>query len=197
MDILVYIVGGAVLLWILIHFLYIKNKNKKQNLADIDQEEKVQEQKNRDFISRIIDGNYEVLSDEKKIKTKELFAVWQAFQKKMFREAPAKYVNLRNKYMKDNNLNAFCIDFSRLSPNAGNQVNGPTHQIVIKDAFTEPFPSTIDMDDWAMKVAGTDFMVLNGISKEDSRKYSFHKKEHFVNHEMVQAIIQFDLYKIK
>jgi hypothetical protein len=65
----------------------------------------------------------------------------------------------------------------------------------MEDIFTEPFPSTHDMDDWAMCCLFGDLMTLSGISKEHAKKYYMHKKYHFVNHSICLGIMCFSLYK--
>lgn len=65
---------------------------------------------------------------------------------------------------------------------------------VLSDYFTDIFPSTHDMDDWALSNSLAEIYILNGISKEGAKKTIVHIKEHFVNHDKVSAIIWFDLY---
>ncbi len=65
---------------------------------------------------------------------------------------------------------------------------------VMKDCFTNIFPSRYDMDDWALRTKLTQLFVLKGIDKNFANGSIVHIKKHFVNHKMVLAVIQFDLY---
>ena len=65
---------------------------------------------------------------------------------------------------------------------------------VMKDCFTNIFPSRYDMDDWALRTKLTQLFVLKGIDKNFANGSIVHIKKHFVNHKMVLAVIQLDLY---
>ena len=67
--------------------------------------------------------------------------------------------------------------------------------IVMKDCFTSTFPSLHDMADWALGCKLTELFVLQGYYPGGRVLSSVvHVKNHFVNHSMIQGIIQFDLY---
>jgi hypothetical protein len=68
-------------------------------------------------------------------------------------------------------------------------------EIFMEDVFTEPFPSTHDMDTWALVTQISDIFILKGIDMKESGNYIIYIKNHFVNHIMVQGIIHFDIFK--
>ncbi len=65
---------------------------------------------------------------------------------------------------------------------------------VLKDCFTNIFPSTHDMDDWALGTRLTEIFVLKGLDSRFANGSVVYIKNHFVNHDMVRGIINFDLY---
>jgi hypothetical protein len=65
---------------------------------------------------------------------------------------------------------------------------------VLKDCFTNIFPSTHDMDDWALGTRLTEIFVLKGLDRGFPQASVVYIKNHFVNHDMVRGIIHFDLY---
>ncbi len=70
-------------------------------------------------------------------------------------------------------------------------------ELILSSAFTNAFPSTYDMPEWALSTRMADLMILMGVSVKDSSRYQVVVKNHFVNHKMVRGIIEFDLYKLK
>ena len=72
---------------------------------------------------------------------------------------------------------------------------GPEYELVLANCFTEPFPSTHDMDDWHIDNLTSMLINFDVIKSFKSSDYYFHQKEHFVNHDIMQAIIMVDLYK--
>ncbi len=167
-------------------------KNKKDTPAASSDDLSVQQQdkKNRDFVVQIIEGNYQPLSAAIKKEAKEKFVIWQQAQKRMFQEVPQGRISKLNALIEQRNWHNFQPIYSDLLPTAVNK------EIFLADAFTEPFPSTHDMESWALGTQITDIFCLNDISYEASKNYVVHTKHHFANHSMVQAIIWFDIYKL-
>lgn len=178
------------LIALVVSLLIIARKRKNKSLST--PEEEKQDAKNRECIDQIIDGNYKQILPDEAEASKKAFEKWQAFQKKMFRDAPKEKLKLRSKYIDENKFREFDPDFTDV-PSKDDLPQGLV--LFIQDAFTEPFPSTHDMDDWALSTQIADVMLLNGITPEESQKFCVHIKNHFVNHDMVCGIIQFDLYK--
>lgn len=119
-----------------------------------------------------------------------LFKAWHIRQKKMFRTASTDCIKIRNKMVSENRYNDFKVTFSDTAPLAKDG-----WKPFVTDAFTEPFSSTHDMDDWAMATQTADILLLHGVGTMNGPNYYFHKKAHYVNHNMVMGIILFDLYK--
>lgn len=69
-------------------------------------------------------------------------------------------------------------------------------EMVYASAFTESFPSTHDMPEWALSARMADILVLRGVSVKDSAQYRIVIRNHFYNHNLVRAIIEFDLYRL-
>lgn len=113
----------------------------------------------------------------------------------MFKLASPKIILFRNKCINDGKADIFKPTFAQVNPCKGGRPAG--WQLFIKNGFTEPFPSLHDMDDWAIKTQLTDIFILNGITPKESEKFVFHKKRHYVNHNMMKGIIQFDLYWVQ
>lgn len=67
--------------------------------------------------------------------------------------------------------------------------------LFMENCFTEPFPSTHDMDDHAVNQFIWQILLLKGIDEESSRDLYFFQKAYFVNHKIVQAIIVIDIYE--
>jgi hypothetical protein len=171
---------------------YFKKKENRQQIAELDLKQKEQEAINRKYIAGIIDGHYESKAPEIIEGAKKAFEKWQMFQKKMFKDAPPEKTRLRNKYAKEGNSSMFKPFYFEEVPW---HEHGIAKKLFMKDVFTEPFPSTHDMPDWALRTQIADIMILNGITPNQSRNFFIHIKNHFVNHEMVRGIIQFDIYQ--
>ncbi len=179
-------------------YMYHKKKRVEQKLLQL--EFLVQEKINRDIVAQIIDGKNSVISLEQ-VQAKQDFAKWQAFEKNMCLNATAKHKKLRAEYVKQDNYHVFKPRISNNAPGPGlafpdGDVLGEPMKLFIGNAFTDPFPSTHDMDDWALATSITDIMILHDISVEQSVNYYVHLKNHFVNHDIVHGIIQFDIYKL-
>jgi hypothetical protein len=155
-----------------------------------------QDAKNRVFVYNIIDAPTNSQDKETKDESKKAFIEWQKTQKMMkmmFRKASAERLKLRSEYISKSKANAFSFIYSDELPSLSSH-GDPLH-IFLKNCFTEPFPSTHDMDDFAMSTQAADIFLLNGISEEEAKSYYFRKKQHYVNHQMIHGIIQFDVYK--
>jgi hypothetical protein len=152
--------------------------------------DKPQDIKNREFVSEIIRGHHRRLRTRTKNTAVKAFTTWQLAQKLMFKRASEQWLALRQKYIADENLHAFKPQFSTRPPYS------PNATMFLQNAFTEPFPSLHDYDDWARAVQITDIFILHGITPAESHDYFVHEKYHFVNRKMERSIIWFDLYKL-
>jgi cbb3-type cytochrome oxidase subunit 3 len=74
-----------------------------------------------------------------------------------------------------------------------NSDNAKKYKVFLSNVFTEPFPSLHDMPEFHLHNKFTEMLVLSGIKQSDSRRYGVHIKNHMVNHDMVQGVIQFDI----
>lgn len=196
---------ALVLLLIILGFLFwrkkelscIEESNQSKPKVDLVAKAK-QDAKNLDYVGRLIDGHCLPFSSDKKIELKRKFQEWQKVYSKMFSE-DSKYLYLvgRRNYLieKDKHYYQKFKNTGSSYPPPPTEKDGKQPVLFMKDAFTEPFPASHDMDTWAMRTQVADIFLLNGISIEDSKNYFQHEKEHIVNHEMRYAIILFDLYK--
>lgn len=188
MDKLTVVLIFAVFAALSILFVYFR-KSRKEKLERMEVEQDAQ---NRECIANLIAGHHKSVLPEVAAASNKAFAEWQAYQKKMFRTAPEDRLALRSKYIDDRKFFAFWPEIKHEAPKKDLSSD---RAIFMCDVFTEPFPSSYDMPEWALGTQITDIMILNGITSEESRKYCVHIKNHFVNHEMKTGIIQFDLYK--
>lgn len=187
-------------------FYLIKKRNEKNRiekviqtpLSEISPEEKEQDEKNVRFIKDLIYGNYLPVSKKKKNKSIKAFKKWAQKEKFLFSIADSEKLKLRKKYVNnDLSKNVFLQhEITHISPCKETHGRPKGWQLFLKNGFTEPFPSTHDMDDWAIATKITDIFILNSIAPEESKKFVLHIKKHYVNHKMTYAIMQFDLYRV-
>lgn len=154
--------------------------------------EKLQDEKNCAHVAKIFEGSALPRTGPSPENLNHLFKAWQMTQKKMFRAANKDAIAARNKMIGENRYNDLFnkVSFSDTPPGTDS-----SWKPFVMDAFTEPFPSTHDMDYWAMGTQTADILLLHGVGIVNAPNYYFHKKGHYVNHNMVQGIILFDLYK--
>jgi hypothetical protein len=145
--------------------------------------------KNLAVITQLIRGDWHS-SREVQYSSIKAFDAWMRKEHYGWHAAQNNVLCRRAKMVKTNSWHVFKCRVS----NSGNAPDGG--EIFMKDVFTEPFPSSHDMPEWAIGTKLADIMILNGVSVEDSVRYHAHIKHHFVNHSMFQGIIQFDLYKL-
>lgn len=155
--------------------------------------ENIKESDHFKYCLDIIDGNCLLISGDVS-EIKEKIAEWLKFQETIFDQASWWTMLRRCWYMKRNRYQAFDPFFSNDPPERS---LGSSSEIFIKDAFTDPFPSTHDLDDWALSMKIADIFILKGITPKSSSDYFIHIKNQFVNHRMVRGIIQFDVYHVK
>ena len=167
------------------------------SLPEIFAEDKNRNEEERSFVAEIINGHYDhAISNRIKNKSITRFRKWQEKKQCMFKNATAQQLALRNNYIQNKSrVNGFKHQYVQQSPCLPSYKRPEGWQLFFKDGFTEPFPTSPDMDDWGVGILLIDFFALHNISIEDSAKYVFHEKRHYVNHNLKQAIIQFDLYK--
>lgn len=185
--------------------LYLKKKKAKALKAlikkvssDASENERAQSKMNIEFIYTLIKGHRgSHVSSSARNKSINQFGKWQEKISFLFRIATPEMIALRNNYIEGKlKLNAFKFTSVQKSPCLAGKKRPEGWQLFCKDGFTDPFPSFHDMDDWAVATKLADFFIVNGITPKESEKFVFHKKRHYVNHEMAQGIIQFDLYKM-
>lgn len=151
--------------------------------------DEIQEAKNRETISKLFAGNHSKISDDFLPTLNELFARWQAFQKNLFMNASPHSQRLCKKLMQDPWASPYKAKIvSELPGDIGD------YKMFIDNAFTEPFPSTSDMDTWALLCLVKSIMAWKGIDPEESKKFLFHAQMHFVNHEMILGVICVEIY---
>lgn len=140
-----------------------------------------------DHIDKIINyGNQSLAAKEQSKKT---FREWEKKYDELFEEAPFWRRWYHCWMVSKNRHHIFrCKDSIGVPEKA---------ELVYASAFTQTFPSTHDMPEWALSTRMADIMILRGISVKDSARYRVVVKEHFYNHELVRAIIEFDLYRLK
>lgn len=151
-------------------------------------QEKLEKQwrKNLKVVSRIIDGdNYS--GPTVKEYAKKAFDVWMRREHQDWETATKSVRRRVAKIMKANLWHVFQWKHKPSTKCAC--------QLVSMNFFTDPFPSTHDMPEWALGTKLAEIMILLGVSEKDSAKYYVHVRHHFVNHDMVTGIIQFDLYR--
>lgn len=156
----------------------------------ISEKEQAQDAKNRAFVAKIFQGIAIPPTGPNPGQLNTLFEMWQMTQKKMFRHADKKRITIRNKMIAENRHHEFKLVYCDNPPPADTG-----WKPFLMDAFTEPFPSTHDMDDWAMSTQAADILILHGVGITNAPNYYFHKKGHYVNHRLAQGIILFDLYQ--
>lgn len=170
---------------IVIYFFIKKVKNPKnsKNKTDKKQQNKI----NTRFVKKIIRNSLE-LPLVKRLEYIKAFDKWQITQGELFENASKAQRKVFFEFVKKHKPYGFKGTYSPKKP-------GPDYELVMADCFTEPFTSSHDGDDWNRDVLIVMLMIFEVIKPFKSEDYYFHEKEHFVNHNMVQAIIVVDLYK--
>lgn len=129
------------------------------------------------------------LSVEVKKQSVNAFIAWYGKYEEIWNNAPfwrkwrRRWMMIRNKH------HLYNWRSSRSAPE--------NSELILSSAFTNSFPSTHDMPEWGLSTRMADLMLLWGVSVRNSSMYRVVVKNHFVNHKMVQGIIEFDLYKLK
>lgn len=179
-------------------FIKIRENQKRLNASSAKENEeriKKQNKKNTEFIAKIIEGHYiEILAPER-IKYINAFDKWQITKFNLLKNATKSQKKVffdlgdRDPNKKLQGQYKFLGEYSQEAPKG-------VFTLVMENCFTEPFPSTHDMDDFRRHQLVSMLMALEVIQKGKSIGYYIHEKKHFVNHDMVQAIIVIDLYKL-
>lgn len=176
-------------------FYGIKSKNRRIdsiNKENQKQEQEIQEQnqKNVEYVAKIINGSYNELSEEQQSMYINAFDKWQKYCKEIFAKATT---SQKNKIVY--NLNNWeHLNFKGVYSSKEPEAN---YELFLENCFTEPFPSTHDMDDFFRRRVVSELTVLNVIESKNSENYYAHIKAHFVNHSMVKAIMVLDIYRKK
>ena len=149
----------------------------------------IQDKKHLEYIARIIEADL-LTTSHVKASSKGAFYQWCTLQRSLFKEALIENVSLREKCILTNG-------FFQFRPAYSNDINVTYSQgeVLHTNCFTETFVSMHDMDTWALQTKVADIMLLTGITPIKSCEYFVHIKNHFVSHEMMKGIIQFDIYR--
>lgn len=154
---------------IIFYFVFIKNTRKDP--ADI-------------IIDRLCVG----LPYAEKIQYRQALYEWHLMKNMLFKNASTAQFKAFRRFLKTHQNLDFKGVYSHEKP-------GSEYRLVLANCFTEPFPSTHDMDDWHIDNLISMLMNFGIIEKSKSKDYYFHEKVHIVNHDIVEAIIMVDLYK--
>lgn len=195
MDYVLIIIVVVMALGVLYFYYKFSPKKASMSLSLIDINEVDQDAINCEFVNKIIDGHHSSISKKDKLAVKTAFEKWQQEQKRLFRNATAEMKALREKYCSENKVHIFYFTYTPIDPRV-DSVLPKNLTLFMENVFTEPFPSTHDMDDWAISTQLNDIFILQGITPEESKQFLVHEKNHFVNHKMTRAIIQLDIYKV-
>lgn len=168
---------------------FIKPKNNSNQFFE------KQKAENYKIVSGIIDTAWVLPKPESdaeiliaKENAKDLFLKWQDKLKGIY-DNNVKQEKVLNDFIDENKF----FKFKGIYTNQEKPKEG--YEIVLENCFSDSFPSLHDMDDWARDKIITVLMVMLNVSVGDSKKYYFHEKQYFVNHDKVQAIFIVDLYK--
>lgn len=145
------------------------------------------------ILDAILLHNYKKLSFHEKKEACTLFDAWQQIYRALLSESTPDVDENHNLLLKKPK-EMYLYKPHLFSDNPPSQENA---EMFLKDVFTSAYPSTHDMDDWAMHMRFAELMTLKGISKNDAKKYYVHLKKRFVNHTIVKGIIQMDIYCLK
>lgn len=192
LTILTVVVLGA------LYFLHKKKNCTPKGIEKfpISTDEKKQDVRNCEFVNTIISGHHSYVTRNTTRKARLSFEKWQQKQKQLFQKASPEVLKLRAKYLRKNTRNIFNYTYTNENPHLNPLFQTKNIILYTKDVFTEPFPSTHDMSEWAITNQLNDIFLLSGITPEHSSEFLIHEKNHFVNHTMVKGIIQFDIYRI-
>lgn len=200
MKVIIFITVFVIIAVSLVIYFIKKHKAKVASQREtyyISPEEREQDIKNCSVISKIIQGHHTPVSSHDHKKFVGFFEQWLLRQKYLFRDATPQMIKELNNRRKDIDVYSYSCEISDIDPRIQNGGKLPRgYEVILENAFTEPFPSFHDMDDWAITTQLTDIFILMNISNTEARSYAFYLKKHFTNHKMRHAIIMFDLYKI-
>lgn len=185
---LVTILGTIILIYFLsipLFFWYIYRKSVPSWVKMLKEEKKI--------FDSILLKKYKRLNSFKKREISDVFDQWQETYSTLLSESDTDTKKRHDDLLQKSGkmyLYKPCL-FSSDPPSQENA------EMFLKDVFTSAYPSTHDMDDWAMHMRFAELMTLKGISKNDAKKYYVHLKKRFVNHTIVKGIIQMDIYCLK
>ena len=148
-----------------------------------------QDQKNLEYVMRIVEGQHTPLSKEQQTTTRKALERWFRLQRELLKSLSREMIERRTLQVQNRGWTQMEALFSDHAPTRGERI--------VEDAFTEPFPSSLDMDDWALTTQTFHLFTLQGIRMEDTSNYYIHVKSHHVNHSMKESIIQFDMYRLE
>ncbi|MGI9118026.1 MAG: hypothetical protein ACR2IQ_00550 [Minisyncoccia bacterium] len=151
------------------------------------QNQEKQNKINVQYITKIINGNYEKIPKSEQVLYINAFSKWQEKCNKLFSDASS----LQKKTVSKNLKKWYHVDYKGI---CSSKQPDQSYKIVLENCFTEPFPSTHDMDDFFLDRLTSELTVLGVIDPKRSENYYVHVKKHFVNHDMVRAIMTVDIY---
>ncbi len=123
-------------------------------------------------------------------KVKELEDLYRGWLAKLTDIREKASIAAKNTYLKLVDTNDYRLE-GKIMYDEPETIEGYT---VVKDCFSEPFPSLHDMDDWALGIKFTELSTLLAMTEEQKKASILYIKKHFVNHKMTRAIFNFDLY---
>ena len=127
--------------------------------------------------------------DEEKESSKKQYVFWVKNFRDIYKNSSEKSKKLRATVMEKNNYHDY-VPGQAISEMPG--VNMDVYEVL--SGFTDIFPSTHDMDDWALATRVAEIFILKDISKIDRKRSVVWIKKHYVNHQKFGAIIEFNLY---
>ena len=181
----IFFIFAIMTLWIILFIVFMfysfrKIKKKPQkNTAN-------QLKKNVAHIHQIIKGHYEKLSSATESMLLENSEQW--FSKRQ-EEIYSNASKVNSKKLESLINSGTKYDW----PLNINSDNAKKYKVFLSNVFTEPFPSLRDMPEFHLHNKFTEILVLSGIKQLDSHRYGVHIKNHLVNHDMVQGVMQFDI----
>lgn len=185
---------GCVIALVAVVIAGILSKNKIQNVDVLKNTKRLeQNKKNVEFVYSLLEGNHTEIMAPDRLRFIKYYSEWQELENKMSDGASPEIIKKINEFIKKRTRHEFYFLEATMSDN----LPEGGKELILKDVFTEPFPSLHDMDDWALCEKATIVLTLKGVTLKDSKNYFIHKTHYFVNHSIVRGIIMFDVYKIK
>lgn len=151
---------------------------------------------NHEFIKKLVDGSdrWKLSSPHTKDDIVKMFFEWKEKEKNILTQVSflLKIKIFFCRFLSSNH------SYSRFQWFSSDDMKSREHnEVFLENVFTEPYPSGHDTAGWALSIKMADIFTWKGISVEESKNYFINIDEFFVNHDMVQGIILFNIYKLK